>query len=150
METESAIFNVPAMLIEQLRCHLFNLFGPENLTLAIVDAERQLKTNHPSRIGPLMENNSRLLNQLCDRLDDGEEPLIAKIPGGCAAGCTLIADCGFLGYLIVVLEHYTPETAGANLALIEMVFAQSQLICDLLERQNRLAHKNILSAVGAR
>jgi len=134
------IFDASDLLIEQVRGHLFGLLGSEGPTLAVADVDRRVKTNHPSRIGILMADDGALLESLCNRLDDGEDPLVVKVKGGCIAACCLTTERAHCGYLMVVLEGYTPETAGANMPLIEMIFAQAQLTCELIEKNNQLHH----------
>ncbi len=138
------IFDASDLLIEQVRGHLFGLLGPEGPTLAIAGKDRQLKTNHPSRAGLLMADEGRLLVSLCDRIDDGEDPLVVKVKGGCIAVCGLGTERDQCGYLMVVLEGYTPDTAGANMPLIEMMFAQAQLVCELVEKNNQLHHSRLV------
>lgn len=138
------IFDSPDLLLDQVRGHLFSLLGSEGPTLAVVGMDRQLKTNHPGRIGILMADEGRLVTSLCNRLDDGEDPLVIKVKNGCIAACSLTTEHAQCGYLMIALEGYTPETAGANMPLIEMMLAQAQLTCELVEKNNQLHQSRLV------
>lgn len=138
------MFDSSDLLIEQVRGHLFGLLGSEGPTLAVVGMNRSLKTNHPGRVGILLADEGRLVESLCNRLSDGEDPLVVKIKEGCVAACCLGTERSLCGYLMIVLEGYTPETAGANMPLIELIIAQAQLVCELVEKNNQLHQSRLV------
>jgi hypothetical protein len=138
------MFGSSHLLAEQIRGHLFNLIGPEGLMLVIIDTDRRLQSSHPGRVGFLLGENERLVEEICNRLDDGEDPLVIKVKGGCVAACQLGTERVHCGYLLVYLEGYAPETVGANMSLVEMILAQAQLVCELVEKNNQLHHLKLL------
>ena len=138
------MFDSAHLLCEQIRRHLFKLVGPEGPALVVLDTERRLQTSHPGRIGFLLGDNERLVEQMCARLDDGEDPLVIPVNGGCAAACQLATERVHCGYLIVLFEGYDAETLSANMAMVELILAQAQLICELLDKNNQLHHLRLL------
>ena len=132
------LFDSSHLVTDQIRGHLFTLVGPDGPVLAVVDTERRLQTTHPGKIGFLLGENARVLKEMCSRLDDGEDPLIIKVKGGCVAATQLATERVHCGYLLIFLEGYTPETVGANMHLVELILAQAQLVCDLVEKNNQL------------
>lgn len=138
------MFGTSELPAEQIRGHLFNLVGPEGPTLVVIDTERRFQASHPGRAGFLSGKNERLVEEICSRLDDGEDPLLIKVEGGCAAACQLTTERVHCGYLLVYLEGYAPETAGANMPLVELILSQAQLVCELVEKNNQLHHLRLL------
>ena len=132
------LFDSSHLLTEQVRGHLFNLVGSEGPALVVVDPDRRIQASHPGKIGFLLGENQKLVGEICGRLDDGEDPLVLKIKGGCVAACQLATERVHCGYLLVVLEGYTPETVGANMRLVELILSQAQLVCELVEKNNQL------------
>ena len=138
------MFDSSHLLAGQIRGHLFDLVGPEGPALILIDTDRRFQASHPGRIGFLLGDNRRLIEEMCTRLDDGEDPLVIQVKGGCAAACQLATERLHCGYLIVFFEGYTPETVGANMAMVELILAQAQLVCELLEKNNQLHHLKLL------
>lgn len=132
------MFEAPRMLTEQVRSHLFNLSESDGPTLVVVDTERRFRASRPGCVGFLLSDDQRLLKGICQRLDDGEDPLITPVKGGCVAACQLATERAHCGYLLIFLEGYTPQTIQANMQLVEMIFAQAELICELVEKNNQL------------
>lgn len=83
--------------------------------------------------------------RLCDRIDDGVEPVVIQKPKACIVACQLAAEDTNFGYLLVVLPGYTLKTALANTALIEMLLNQTTLIAGLIEKNHRLWRPTIPS-----
>ncbi len=138
------ILDSPDLLIEQVRGHLFAAVGPDGPPLVVADLDRQWKTSHPGRAGYWLDPNKRLIERVCDRLDDGDDPLIMKVQGGCVAACQLATERVHCGYLLVFLEGYAPETAEANMQLFELIFAQAEAACELIEKNNQLHHLKLV------
>lgn len=138
------MFDSAHLLCEQIRRQLFKLVGPEGPALVVLDAERRFQTSHPGRVGWLLGDNERLAEQMCARLDDGEDPLVIQVKGGCAAACQLATERVHCGYLIVFFEGYDAETLSANMTMVELILAQAQLICELLDKNNQLHHHKLL------
>lgn len=132
------MFDSSNLLTEQIRGYLFNLVGTEGPVLVVVDTDRRVQASHPGKVGFLLADNQRLLDEICGRLDDGEDPLVLKVKGGCVAACQLGTERVHCGYFLVLLEGYTPETVGANMRLVEMILSQAQLVCELVEKNNQL------------
>lgn len=132
------LFDSSHLLTEQIRGHLFSLVGPDGPVLVVVDTERRLQTTHPSKVGFLLGENARALDEMCSRLDDGEDPLVIKVKGGCVAATQLATERVHCGYLLIFLEGYTPETVSANMHLVELILTQAELICELVEKNNQL------------
>jgi len=132
------LFDVSGLLAEQVGRYLLEMVGPEGPALVVVTPNRRVQTRHPGRVGVLLSENERLVGDLCARLDDGEDPLVVKVEGGCIAACQLASERAHCGYLLIFLEGYTLETAGANMRLVELIVAQAGLICELVEKNNHL------------
>jgi hypothetical protein len=74
------------------------------------------------------------LRDLCTRVDDGYEPIITKCGDSALVGTHLATDRCNYGYAVMLLKNYCPVTAMANIAIIETVLAQMNLIARLTER----------------
>jgi hypothetical protein len=138
------ILESPGLLIDQIRGHVFRAVSPDGPTLIIADRQRRWKTSHPGRAGLWAGPNAQLIEQVCDRLDDGEDPLMIEVKGGCLAACQLATSRVHCGYLLVYLQGYAAETAQANLPLFELIFAQAAAACELIEKNNQMHHLKLL------
>lgn len=138
------LFDVSGLLTEQVGRHLLDLAGPDGPVLVVVGPNRRIQTSHPGRVGFLLGENERLVGDLCARLDDGEDPLVVKVKGGCVAACQLAAERVHCGYLLIYLEGYTLETVGANMRLVELIVAQAGLVCELVEKNNQLHQSKLV------
>ena len=132
------------LFIDQFRGYLFGLVGPDGPALIVVDPQRHFKTSHPGRVGRLLGDKAQWIEQICDRLDDGEDPLIVPVKGGCVAACQLATERAHCGYLLVYLDGYTPQTAQSNSPLFELIFAQAETVCELIEKNNQLHHLQLV------
>ena len=126
-------------LTEQLKGHLFGMTELEGPVLIFVDEQHQFCANHPSRISFLSETPD-LLSAICRQIDDGYDPCAYEVEDGCIVGTQLATETTHCGYFLIFLPGYRSETLQANMDLFELLLAQTQLVCQLIEKNNQLHH----------
>lgn len=130
------------MLTEQLKGHLFEMTELEGPVLILVDEQYRHCANHPSRVSFLSET-PETLSTICRQIDDGYEPCTFEIEGGCVVGAQLATETTHCGYFLIFLPGYRSQAVQANMDLFELLLAQTQLICQLIEKNNRLHHRHL-------
>jgi len=138
-ELYKSLLSGAEMLTEQLKGHLFEMTELEGPVLILVDACQQFCANHPSRTSFLSES-PELLEVMCGQIDDGDDPCVYEVDGGCLVGTQLATEKNACGYFLIFLPGYRTQTVQANMDLFELLLAQTQLICQLLEKNNQLHH----------
>lgn len=126
-------------LSEQFAGQLFDLTEPEGPVLILVDPGYKVRANHPNRAGFLHEQ-PEILREICSHIEDGFDPCVAGVEGGSVIGIQLSTEKCHCGYFLIYLPGYQRETIEANMDLVELVLAQSLIICQLLEKNNQLHH----------
>ncbi|RKY13264.1 MAG: hypothetical protein DRP52_03225 [Planctomycetota bacterium] len=134
------------MLTEQFKDHLFGMTELEGPVLMLVNDQGELCANHPSRIAFLNESPA-ILPAICRQIDDGYDPCVYAVDGGCIIGTQLATEKTHCGRFLMYLPGYRSETVQANMDLFELLLGQIQLICQLLEKNNQL-HRRHLSALS--
>ncbi len=129
-------------LTEQLKGHLFDMTELEGPVLMVVDSQGELCANHPSRIAFLSEGPD-VLSAICGQIDDGYDPCVYAVEGGCVIGTQLATATVDCGRFLIFLPEYRSETVQANMDLFELLLGQVQLICQLIEKNNRLHHQQL-------
>lgn len=129
-------------LTEQLKGHLFGTTELEGPILIFVDEQHQFCANHPSRVSFLNEA-PEIISTICGQIDDGYEPCAYEVEGGCLVGSQLATERTHCGYFLIFLPGYRGETVQANMDLFELILAQTQLICQLTEKNNQLHHQQL-------
>lgn len=129
-------------LTEQFKGHLFDMTELEGPVLMLVNKRGELCANHPSRVAFLSED-ADTLSVICRQIDDGYDPCVYAIEGGCVVGTQLATERTDCGRFLIFLPGYRSETVQANMDLFELLLAQMQLICQLLEKNNRLHHHQL-------
>jgi hypothetical protein len=78
------------------------------------------------------------LKELCDRIDDGVEPIITQVDDISITAGQLATEQSKYGYVFIVLPRYNPESTLININLIEALLNQTALITDLVEKNYQL------------
>jgi len=130
------------MLTEQLKGHLFGMTELEGPVLMLVDDEGELCANHPSRVAFLNESPD-ILSVICRQIDDGYDPCVYEVESGCVIGTQLATEKTNCGRFLIFLPGYRSETVQANMDLFELLLGQVQLICQLIEKNNQLHHRQL-------
>lgn len=138
-EIYKSLFSGNDLLSEQFTRHLFDLSAPDGPVMIYVNQYRRFQTTDPVRAGFLNED-PRQLSSICNQIDDGDDPCICVIDGGCVVGTQLSTERAHRGYFLLYLPGYTSQTVQANLDIFEFVLAQAQLVCQLVEKNNQLHH----------
>jgi hypothetical protein len=138
-ELYKSLISGPDLLFEQIAGELFGMTESEGPVLILASCDQTFRANYPSRIGFLNENPD-LLAMICGRIDDGCDPCVYKIEDGCLIGTQLTVEDGGSGYFLIFLPGYGIDVVQANMNLIELLLAQTQLISQLMEKNNRLHH----------
>lgn len=105
-------------------------------SLLLISPEREVWSSEEGLCEELFPER-QVLDSICDRIDDGADPVLTAHGGHCVAACELYTEKQSAGYLLLVLRGYTLETAGVNMDLIELLFSQFRLVCSLLEKNNQ-------------
>ena len=129
-------------LTEQLKGHLLDMTELEGLVLMLVNEQGEINANHPSRVAFLNER-ADILSAICGQIDDGCDPCVFQVEGGCIIGTQLATEKTHCGRFLIFLPGYRSETVQANMDLFELLLAQVQLICQLIEKNNRLHHQQL-------
>ena len=129
-------------LTEQFKGHLFGMTELEGPVLMLVNGQGELCANHPSRVAFLHEC-PEVLSAICRQIDDGYDPCVYAVEGGCVIGTQLAAEKTDCGRFLMFLPGYRSETVQANMDLFELLLGQVQLICQLIEKNNQLHHRQL-------
>ena len=129
-------------LTEQFKGHLFGMTELEGPVLMLVNDQGELCANHPSRVAFLNEC-PEVLSSICRQIDDGYDPCVYAVEGGCIIGTQLATEKTNCGRFLMYLPGYRSETVQANMDLFELLLAQIQLICQLIEKNNQLHHRQL-------
>lgn len=129
-------------LTEQFKGHLFGMTELEGPVLMLVNSAGEICANHPSRVA-FLDETPEILTAICRQIDDGYDPCVYAVEGGCVIGTQLATNQTDCGHFMVFLPGYRSETVQVNMDLFELLLAQVQLICELLEKNNRLHHQQL-------
>ena len=129
-------------LTEQFKGHLFGMTELEGPVLMLVNDRGELCANHPSRVAFLNEY-PQVLSAICNQIDDGYDPCVYAVEGGCIIGTQLATEKTNCGRFLIFLPGYRSETVQANMDFFELLLGQTQLICQLIEKNNQLHHRQL-------
>jgi hypothetical protein len=132
-------------LTEQLKGYLFEMTELEGPVLMLVNEDGELYTNHPSRVAFLCQENPNILMAIYSQIDDGDDPCVCPVEGGCVIGTQLATEKSNFGYFLIYLPNYASETVHSNMDVFEILLAQVQLICQLIEKNNELHRRQLAS-----
>ena len=138
-EIYKSLFSGNDLLSEQVARHLFDLSAPDGPVMIYVNPYRRFQTTDSVRTAFLNEDPEQL-SSICNQIDDGDDPCICVLGGGCVVGTQLSTERTHCGYFLLYLPGYTSQTIQVNLDIFELVLAQAQLICQLVEKNNQLHH----------
>lgn len=131
------------LISQQFIGAIFDLANPEGLVMVYVNADYQPISSHPARTA-FLKDNPELTRKLCGRIDDGDDPCVAQVEGGCLAGTQLQTETSHLGYFFVFMPGYSSDIVQSNMDMAELILSQAQLICRLIEKNNRLHHMHLV------
>ena len=131
------------LISRQFTGAMFELAACEGPVLIYVSADYKVTCSHPTRAG-FLHDSPETIKTLCGRIDDGDDPCIADVEDGCVIGTQLHTEEAHLGYFFAFLGGYSSETVQVNMDLAELILAQAQLICGLIEKNNKLHHMQLV------
>lgn len=134
-------------LNEQVARQIFENLPDDGPIMLIMDKEGSYWPSDSER-WPQLNITESFLKQLCEKIDDGEEPIITQSGDVSLIVAQLATKNTRCGYIIIALPQYIPEFTMLNIDLIELVLNQVNLIADLVEKnhlfyEHQLKHQNI-------
>lgn len=136
-EIYGSLFSSSRFFAEQLAGLILAEVPEEGPWLVVVGSNREVQTDDRQRFQQVFPD-PQVLFSYCERIDDGQDPVLGSIGKGCVIGSELYTERLNAGYLFVILPNYSPATAQANLGILEMFFAEMRLLCSLLDKNNQL------------
>jgi hypothetical protein len=143
----SAAYTQDCVLNEQIARQVFDILPDDGPLVVIIS--KSLKggqvhywPNNTERFTNLGLTDG-FLQDLCSKLDDGDEPIITQFNDFSIVATALVTERSDCGYIVIGLPHYTPESTLANLSLIEILLSQVGLIAHLIEQNNLLYEHNM-------
>ncbi len=137
MNMNDAIFSPASVLSEQIARQMFESLPENGPVMVIFDREGNCWPSNTEEFSRLHLNES-FLREVCSKVDDGEEPVVTQLEEYCIVSSQLATKQTNCGYVVIVLPQYSPESALANINLIEILLGQVNLIARLMEKNNML------------
>ncbi len=124
------------MLNEQIAKEVFGIQPENGPVVVILDRDGTCWPSDAERFAKL-DLDAALLKDLCAKVDDGAEPVIAQINDCSIVAAQLATERTNCGYVLIALAGYSLEATMANIDLIEMLLGQIGLIGKLIEKHNQ-------------
>jgi hypothetical protein len=132
-----SVFQPASLLSEQVARHIFEILPESGIVMIILDKDGNCWPSNSDEFSKLRIDQS-CLKQLCQRIDDAQEPVISQLDQCSIVSAQLATSKTNCGYIIVALPHYSPESTLTNLEMIEILLNQVNLIAKLIEKNNML------------
>jgi len=137
MDMYDSLFSPGGVLNEQIARELFDILPEGGPIVVIINREGNCWPSHSEKFSRLNISES-FLRELCDKIDDGAEPVITQVDDFSIIAAQLATERTNCGYVIIALPQYSPESSLINIDLIETLLNQIGLIARLIEKNNML------------
>lgn len=137
MDMYDSLFSPSCVLNEQLARQIYDVLPEHGPIIVIVDREGHFWPSDSERFSKLSISES-FLSDLGARIDDGAEPVITQVDDCSIVAAQLATERTNCGYVFIALPQYGPESALANIDLIEILLSQVGLIARLIEKNSQL------------
>ena len=125
------------MLNEQVARQVFEILPEQGPILLIMNKDGHVWPSDSEKYAKLNISES-FLNELCAKIDDGAEPVVAQIDDCGIVAAQLATGRNNCGYVIFALPQYDPESTIINIDFVEILLGQLNLIAKLIEKNNLL------------
>ena len=144
MTMYNSIFSRNCVLSEQIARQVFNVLPDQGPMIVIMDRDGHVWPSDSERFSKLNPDEA-VLKDLCDKIDDGAEPVVSQVGDYSIVASQLATDNCNCGYVIIALRKESqglpqsgPESTLANMDLVEIILNQVGLIARLIEKNNLL------------
>ncbi len=142
MDTFGSLFAPGSVLSEQIARQVFDILPEPGIILAIRDKNGNCWPSD-SEIFDSLNISHSFLDELCAKIDDGQEPVITEHNNVSIIAAQLCTDQTNCGYVVIALPRCGPESALANIDLLEIIISQVNLIAKLIEQNDRLYERQM-------
>ena len=142
MSMYNSIHSRNCVLNEQIARQVFNVLPEEGPMMVIMDREGHTWPSDSERFAKLNPDET-VLRHICDKIDDGAEPVVSQIGDYSIVASQLCTDHSNCGYVIIALPQSGPESMMANMDLVEILLSEVGLIAKLIEKNNHLYEQQI-------
>jgi len=144
MTMYNSMFSRNCVLSEQTARQVFNVLPDQGPMMVIMDRDGHVWPSDSERFSNLNPSEA-VLKELCDKIDDGAEPVVGQVGDYSIVASQLATDNCNCGYVIIALRKESiglpkcgPESTLANMDLVEIILNAVGLIARLIEKNNLL------------
>ncbi len=137
MDIHDSLLSPVAAFNEQVARQIFELLPERGLVMIIMDREGNCWPSDSEQFSKL-NICKEFLKEICGKVDDGAEPIVTQANDCSIVAAQLATEQTNCGYVLLAMPQYSPESALANIDLIEIVLSQISLIARLIEKNNLL------------
>ena len=137
MDMYDSLLSPSCVLNEQIARQIFDILPEQGPVIVIMDRDGNCWPSESEEFFKLNVGES-FLRELCDKIDDGVEPIVTQANDFSIIATQLATERTNCGYVIIALPQYSPESTLINIDLIEMLLNQVGLITKLIEKNNLL------------
>lgn len=142
MDTCDTTFSASHTLNEQTARQIFDSLPEEGVIVVIMDHDGTCWTSDSEAFARLNLDDASLA-EFRARVDDGVEPVVARLGDASIAMAQLSTDRTNCGYVAVVLPHSPAESAASDLNLLEAYLGQIALVARLTEKSRQLMNARV-------
>lgn len=121
------------MTINKIAHAVFDSFDNTNVVIAILNKNGSYVANKLDVFEEVFAEPA-ILDELCRKIDDGQEPLISQIDGFVIAASSLFSGFEQIGYSIMLI----PIETFKSFDFIEVILQQFSQIAGLIEQNQQL------------
>jgi hypothetical protein len=147
MDMYGSSFSQNCVLNEQIARQIFDILPEDGPMMVLIGKDGNCWPSSDEGFTKLGITDS-YIKELCDKINDGEEPIITNINDFSLVITALATERNDCGYIMILLPNYSPESTMANIGLIEILLSQVGLIAHLIEQNNMLYERQIKQLVS--
>jgi len=137
MDTFGSSFSQSFVLNEQVARQIFEIMPEQGLIMVIMDLDGNCWPSDSQKFSELSISEV-LLKDLCEKIDDGDEPIITQVNNYSVVATQLATERTNCGYVLIAIPHCSPESTLINIDLLDLLLDQISLIAKLVEKNNLL------------
>jgi hypothetical protein len=130
------------VLNEQIARQVYQVLPEQGPIMVIMDRKGNCWPSDSDRFAAV-NIGEVYLRELCAKIDDGDEPIVAHHDGYGVIAASLATERTDCGFVIIILPQHSPEATLADGDMIELVFNQLGLIARLIEKNNLLYERQV-------